>query len=195
MKGTLKRIAVLLADGFEEVEAITPVDFLRRAGVEVSMVGVTGGLAAGGFVTGGHDIRVGFDMGIGQVTDEYISSLDGVLVPGGTKGAENIAADDRAMELIRHCLDTGKLVAALCAAPGVVLGANDLLTGRRFTCYPGFETRVKDGEFSEDRVVVDGNLITSRGPGTAAEFALAIIRYLAGEEVSSDLHRQTLQPV
>ncbi len=189
MKGTLKRIAVLLADGFEEVEAITPIDFLRRAGVEVFIVGVTGGL-----VTGGHNIHVGSDTGIDQVTEEFISSLDGVLVPGGTGGAENIAANDRAMGLIRHCLDTGKLVAALCAAPGVVLGANGLLAGRRFTCYPGFETRVNGGEFSEDRVVVDGNLITSRGPGTAAEFALAIIRYLVGEKAESDLHRQTLQP-
>ena len=185
----MKRIAVLLADGFEEVEAITPIDFLRRVGVEVIIVGVTGSL-----VTGGHGIRVGSDTGIDQVTDEFISSMDAVLVPGGTGGAENIAANDRAMGLIRDCLDTGKLVAALCAAPGVVLGANGLLTGRRFTCYPGFETRVEGGEFSEDRVVVDGNVITSRGPGTAAEFALAGIRYLVGEEASSNLHQRTLQP-
>ena len=185
----MKRIAVLLADGFEEVEAITPIDFLRRAGVEVIIVGVTGGLA-----TGGHNIRVGSDMRIDQVTEEFIAGVDGVLVPGGTRGAENIAASDHAMGLIRHCLDTGKLVAALCAAPGVVLGANGLLTGRRFTCYPGFETRVVDGVFSEERVVVDGNVITSRGPGTAAEFALAVIRYLVGEKEASDLHRRTLQP-
>ncbi|MBU8913037.1 MAG: DJ-1/PfpI family protein [Spirochaetales bacterium] len=185
----MKRIAVLLADGFEEVEAITPIDFLRRAGVEVPVVGVTGDL-----VTGGHSIRVRSDIVINQVDDQFIANLDGVVVPGGTDGAENIAANDRAMGLIRHCLDAGKLVAALCAAPGVVLGANGLLTGRRFTCYPGFETRVENGEFSEDRVVVDGNLITSRGPGTAAEFTLAIIRYLVGEEASSNLHRRTLQP-
>lgn len=185
----MKRIAVLLADGFEEVEAITPIDFLRRAGVDVVIVGVTGDL-----VTGGHNIRVGSDRGIDQITEAFIAGVDGVLVPGGTQGAENIAASDRSMELIRHCLETGKLVAALCAAPGVVLGANGLLAGRRFTCYPGFESRVKDGEFSEDRVVVDGNIITSRGPGTSAEFALVVIRYLVGEEASSTLHRQTLQP-
>ena len=185
----MKRVAVLLADGFEEVEAITPIDFLRRAEVETIIVGVTGGL-----VTGGHDICVQSDMRIEQITDGFISGLDGVLVPGGTKGAENIAANERAMGLIRLCLDSGKLVAALCAAPGVVLGANGLLAGRYFTCYPGFETRVIDGKFSEDRVVVDGNIITSRGPGTAAEFALAIIRYLVGEEASSNLHERTLQP-
>ncbi len=190
----MKRIAVLLADGFEEIEAITPIDFLRRAGVEVIIVGVTSELATGGLIAGGHDIRVGADVGIDQVTDTFIAGVDGVLVPGGTKGAENIAANERAMGLIRHCMNAGKLVAALCAAPGVVLGANGLLRGRRFTCYPGFETRVEDGEFSEDRVVVDGNIITSRGPGTAAEFALAVTRYLVGEKEASDLHRRTLQP-
>ena len=190
----MKRIAVLLADGFEEIEAITPIDLLRRAGAEVIIVGVTSEPATGGLIAGGHGIRVGPDVGIDQVTNGFMSSMDAVLVPGGTKGAENIAANERAMGLIRHCLDAGKLVAALCAAPGVVLGANGLLAGRRFTCYPGFETQVKDGVFSEDRVVVDGNVITSRGPGTAAEFALAVIRYLVGEEEASNLHQRTLQP-
>ena len=186
----MKRIAVLLADGFEEVEAITPIDFLRRAEVEVVVVGVTGAL-----VTGGHGIVVGADLRMDQATEQFVSSLDGVVVPGGTGGAENIAASEDAMELIRHCLQAGKLVAALCAAPGVVLGANGLLEGRRFTCYPGFESRVENGLFSEDRVVVDGNVVTSRGPGTAAEFALAVIQYLVGREAALNLGRLTLQPV
>jgi 4-methyl-5(b-hydroxyethyl)-thiazole monophosphate biosynthesis len=121
--------------------------------------------------------------------------MDGVVIPGGSSGAENIAASDAAVQVIRSCLDTGKLVAAICAAPGVVLGGHGLLAGRRFTCYPGFESRVADGEFSQDRVVVDGNVITSRGPGTAAEFSLAIIRYLVGEEAALSLRQATLQPV
>jgi protein deglycase len=190
LEGSMKRVAVLLADGFEEVEAITPIDFLRRAEVEVIAVGVTGAS-----VTGGHGIVVGSDVEMDQANDQFATSLDGVVVPGGTAGAENIAGSEKAMTLIRHCLDSGKLVAAICAAPGVVLGGNGLLEGRRFTCYPGFESRAQNGRFSEDRVVVDGNLITSRGPGTAAEFSLAVIDYLVGEETASNLRRGTLQPV
>ena len=185
----MMRIAVLLADGFEEIEAITAIDFLRRAGVDVPIVGVNGVVA-----TGGHAIRVESTLPVADVDDLFISSLDGVIVPGGTGGAENIAASNPAVDIIRACLDGGKLVAAICAAPGLVLGDHNLLTGRRFTCYPGFETHISGGHFSEDRVVVDGNVITSRGPGTAAEFSIAIVRYLVGEEPAADLQRATLQP-
>lgn len=186
----MKQIAVLLADGFEEVEAVTPIDFLRRAGVGVSIIGITGEVARGG-----HGITVAADESLDDLTEQFIARLDGVLVPGGTAGAENIAESKPAVFLIRECLDKGKLVAALCAAPGVVLGRHGLLTGRRFTCYPGFETRVPDGTFVEDRVVVDGNIITSRGPGTSAEFALAVVSYLVGEPMADELRRKTLQPV
>lgn len=186
----MKRAALLLADGFEEVEAITPVDFLRRAEVEVTIVGVTGPAC-----TGGHGIVVNADIPLDKVDDAFIASLDVVIVPGGKQGAENVAASDTAVDIVRRCLDADKLVAAICAAPGVVLGGHGLMRGRRFTCYPGFESRVSDGQFQEDRVVTDGNLVTSRGPGTAAEFSLEIIRRLAGGEVSSELRERTLQPV
>ena len=181
----MKRVAVLLADGFEEVEAITPIDFLRRAEVEVVVLGVTGEE-----VTGGHGIRVRSDLHVTAFSGE----LDGIVLPGGTAGAKNIAASDAALMLIRRCLSAGQLVAAICAAPGVVLGSHGLLEGRRFTCYPGVESGVSGAIFSEERVVVDGNVITSRGPGTSAEFALAIIRYLVGVEAAATLARKTLQP-
>ena len=180
----MKRAVVLLADGFEEVEAITQIDFLRRAGVETVVAGVTGR-----DVVGGHDIRVNTDITV----DEYNDDFDAVVIPGGAKGAENIARTEEAMRLIRRALQEGKLVAAICAAPGVVLGANGLLGTRRFTAYPGFEKQATSGAFSEERVVVDGSLITSRGPGTAAEFAEAIVTRLVGPEAAAELHRKTLQ--
>lgn len=180
----MKRAIVLLADGFEEVEAITQIDFLRRAGIHVTVLGVTGR-----DVAGGHDIRVNTDITV----DEWSDGFDAVVVPGGAQGAENVAGDEQAMLLIERAVQEEKLVAAICAAPAIVLGANGLLGARSFTCYPGFENRVTSGTFLDDRVVVDGNLITSRGPGTAAEFAEAIVTYLVGEDAARDLHQKTLQ--
>ena len=180
----MKRAIVLLADGFEEVEAITQIDFLRRAGVETVVAGVTGR-----DVVGGHDIRVNTDVTV----DEWSGSYDAVVIPGGATGAENIASDEPSMMLIRHAFQEGKLVAAICAAPGVVLGANGLLGTRQFTCYPGFESQATGGTFVEERVVVDDGLITSRGPGTAAEFAEAIVTYLTDPQTARDLHLKTLQ--
>lgn len=176
---------VLLADGFEEVEAVTAIDFLRRAGVETIMVGVTGK-----DVSGGHGIRITTDLTLDEVMDD----ADVIVVPGGASGAQRIADTPEAVALVRQSLDSGRLVAAICAAPGLVLGAHGLLGNRTYTCYPGFEKHATSGVFSEDRVVVDGNLITSRGPGTAAEFALATVRYLCGPDSADELHRKTLQP-
>ncbi len=180
----MKRALVLLADGFEEVEAITQIDFLRRAGIETVVAGVTAR-----DVVGGHDIRVNTDITV----DEWNDGFDAIVIPGGAEGAKNIAADGPAMDLIRRAFQESRLVAAICASPGVVLGANGLLGTRRFTCYPGFEEYATGGTFVEERVVVDGNLITSRGPGTAAEFAEEIVRHLVGEDAASDLRRKTLQ--
>ncbi|MDR1932944.1 MAG: DJ-1/PfpI family protein [Spirochaetales bacterium] len=180
----MKRIAVLLAEGFEEVEAVTPVDFLRRAGVEVIMAGVTGKT-----VTGAHGVALTADV----LLKDAPANLDGLVIPGGMPGAANIAKSAAAVELVRALFAEEKLVAAICAAPGVVLGPGGFLKGKKFTCYPGYEKDVSGASFSEDRVVADGNLITSRGPGTAAEFALAIIAYLAGKDAAAKVHAATLQ--
>ena len=180
----MKKIAVLLADGFEEVEAVTPIDFLRRAGIDVVTAGVTGKT-----VTGAHGVKISADAVVGGLP----AGLDGVVLPGGMPGAQNIADSAEAVDLIRKILAAGKLVGAICAAPAVVLGAHGLLQGRRFTCYPGFERDVRGASFTPDRVVADGNLITSRGPGTAAEFALALIEKLAGREEAEKIRKGTLQ--
>lgn len=178
-------VAVLFADGFEEIEAITQVDILRRAGLDVVVAGVTAKE-----VIGGHDVRVDTDMTV----DELPADLEAVVIPGGDPGARAIAADPVSMELITRHATAGRLTAAICASPAVVLAPAGLLAGKRFTCYPGYESDVSDGQFCEDRVVIDGSLITSRGPGTAAEFALAVVSALKGQATADGLAAKTIQP-
>lgn len=177
-------VAILLADGFEEIEAITPADFLRRAGVEVRLVGVTGRE-----VTGGHGITVSTDMRLEELREEP----EAVIVPGGGRGAENLAASAGSLDLIRRLHGAGKIVAAICAAPAVVLRRAGVIAGRRVTCYPGFEDTLAGSTFSEERVVVDGNVVTSRAPGTAAEFALKLVELLAGKDKAETIRAGTLE--
>ncbi len=180
----VKRVAVLFADGFEEVEGLTVVDFLRRAGVDTMIVGVSGGK-----VTGSHDIRIEADLTLEQLP----ADLDAIVLPGGMPGSKHLAESPDVIRRVRAMFDAGKLVASICAAPGVVLSKAGVLQGRRFTCYPGYEKNVEGGRFSEERVVVDGNLITSRAAGTAAEFSIALIRELAGADAAQKVHASTLQ--
>jgi 4-methyl-5(b-hydroxyethyl)-thiazole monophosphate biosynthesis len=177
-------VAILLADGFEEVEAVTPADFLRRAGLDVRLVGVTGRT-----VTGGHGITITADTTIEEMEGEP----EALVVPGGGVGAENLAASEPTLELIRKTHGAGKLVAAICAAPAIVLHKAGILTGRRVTCYPGFENMLTGCTFCEERVVLDGNVLTSRSPGTAAEFSLQIVEILAGKDAAGSIHTATLQ--
>ncbi|MDR1373664.1 MAG: DJ-1/PfpI family protein [Treponema sp.] len=186
-----KKALLLLADGFEEVEALTPADYLRRAGIEVTLVSVSPNPA----VKGAHGIQVMSDVtftelaGLGQ---GGVRSWDGILLPGGMPGAANIAASVSACTLIREMAAAKKVVAAICAAPAVVLAPLGLLEGRRFTCFPGMEDKVRGGRWSEDRVVVDGGLITSRAAGTAGEWAAAIIAKFLNEGEAKKLAQQVL---
>jgi 4-methyl-5(b-hydroxyethyl)-thiazole monophosphate biosynthesis len=181
-----KQALVFLADGFEEVEAITPIDYLRRAGVEVTTCGV-GGL----MVRGSHGITVRADAGLAD-RPFRAADWDAVLLPGGIPGAPNLAASERVGATLEEAASAGKLVCAICASPAVVLAPLGLLKGRRFTCYPGMEAAVADALWSGDRVVVDGNLITSRGAGTAADWALAVIAALLDERAAADLAAKAL---
>lgn len=180
----MKKVVLFLAEGFEEVEAVTPADFLRRSGVDVVLAGVTGKT-----VTGAHGIEITCDVEV----NELAGDLDGVVIPGGMPGASNVASDPATMKIIKAALESDALVGAICAAPAVVLGSAGLIEGRRFTCYPGFEKSFGGAEFSESRVVIDGNLITSRGPGTAAEFSEALIEYLCGKDAREQIHKGTIQ--
>ena len=177
------RVVIFLADGFEEVEAITPADYLRRAGIEVILAGV------------GTDTPTG-SRGISVVADIAVTDLngipDGIVLPGGMPGSRNLAASEHVARLSREVMRTGGLVASICAAPALALGSFGLLKGRSYTCYPGFEEHVSDGDFSDERVVVDGNLITSRVVGTAGDFSLALIRYLTGDEAAEKIAEAVL---
>lgn len=174
----MKRACVLLADGFEEIEALTPVDYLRRAGVDVTILGVGKKI-----VKGSRGVSVETDRDFEDVAGD---AFDAVIVPGGMPGAKNLAENQGVVDFIHRHFAQRRLVAAICAAPAVVLhGACGILADKRFTGYPGTETQVTGAHFSPGRVVIDGNLITSRGPGTAGEFAIAIAASLAGETAAN----------
>ncbi|MBN2534970.1 MAG: DJ-1/PfpI family protein [Spirochaetales bacterium] len=178
------KIALILAEGFEEVEAVTPADFLDRAGVKVFLTGVTGKT-----VKGAHGITIAADCTL----EELPGDIDGVIIPGGMPGSANVASSSRAIALIKKINREGKLVAAICAAPAIVLEKAGVLEGKKATCFPGMENRLTNSTFSNERVVVDGNIITSRAPGTAAEFALTLVEILAGKEAAEKIYKDTLQ--
>lgn len=179
-----KKVLVVLAEGFEEIEAITPIDVLRRAGLEVTIAGV-----GGHQITGSHGITVETDT-----TIEEIEELpDAIVLPGGMPGAENLSKSETLMALLKSMDGEGRQIGAICAAPAVALASTGILDGRKATCFPGFESRFGQAiVFSPDRVVVDGNITTSRGPGTALEFALALAGRLAGAEMQQDLSERML---
>lgn len=187
-----KKALVFLAEGFEEVEAVTPLDYLRRAEIEVSVVSVTGNAA----VRGVHGVSINTDALVEEFADRLSAGLwDAVFIPGGMPGAANLAACPEVNSFYRDMAAAGKIIAAICAAPAVVLAPLGLLDGKKFCCYPGMENRlaaVKGGTLLEEKAVVDGNLITSRGPGTAADYALALITALAGGREADKLRRDAL---
>ena len=164
-----KRVLCLLTDGFEEIETVTPVDILRRAGVDVMIASLKGTT-----VTGRCGIRIEADA---DLSDLNPASFDLLFIPGGP-GVSELRADGRAAGLARDFAVAGKPVAAICAAPLVLMDAG-LLKGRRFTSYHSVRGELGGG--LDDRVVVDGNLITSRGAGPALDFALALVAFLVGE--------------
>ncbi|MBX3467316.1 MAG: DJ-1/PfpI family protein [Planctomycetes bacterium] len=180
----MPRAVVVLAEGFEEIEAITPIDVLRRAGVEVIAAGV-----AGRRVVGSHGIAVEADATLDEVPDD----VDLVVLPGGMPGAENLGKSPGVRALVERLHAAGRRVAAICAAPAVALAGTSVLRGRRATCYPSFEERLgPEVTRSQERVVVDGPLVTSRGPGTALEFSLALVEQLVSPAEAERLRKGML---
>ena len=166
-------VLVLLADGFEEIEALTPIDILRRAGLEVQSCTLSGEL-----VRGAHGICVTADT-----TPEMVDTgkIDMLILPGGMPGATNIDAHPYTDKFIDATLKNGGRLAAICAAP-LVLGRRGLLEGRAACCYPGFEGELHGARVSDDGVVTDGNITTARGMCVALEFAKELVRLTLGEE-------------
>lgn len=175
----MKKIGVFMAEGCEEIEALTVVDMLRRAGIEVAMISVSGKKE----VKGSHNITFMTD-----IPAEYMDfdMLDGVVLPGGMPGTINLKESEIVQKIIGQFADENKLVSAICAAPSV-LGEAGLLKGKKATSYLGFEDKLLGATVVTDAVAVDGNIITSRSMGTAIPFSLEIIRFLLGDEAVAKL--------
>ena len=176
-----KKILVPLAEGFEEIEAITIIDLLRRANLEVITASLTDNLE----VKGGHNIIVKADTILDKVIND---DFDAISLAGGMGGMNNLKSDKRIIEKIQKMYKDKKLVSAVCASP-IVLGEAKVLIGK-YTCFPSCEKSISMGEYIEkDLVVVDENVITSKGPATSMLFALEIVKYLTGrnEELSNAL--------
>lgn len=166
---------IFLADGFEEVEALTPLDLMRRAKIEVQTVGV-GGI----YVTGSHNITVKTDILIDELD---ITSCEGVILPGGMPGTTNLYNCEKVLECVKKCADEKKLVCAICAAP-LILGRLGLLEGKSAVCFPGFEDELKGAEIKNSPCVTQQNIITAKGAGAVFEFSRAIITYLKDEQTA-----------
>lgn len=176
-----KRILIPLAEGFEEIEAITIIDILRRTNLEVITASLTDNLE----VKGGHNITVKADTILDKVINE---DFDAISLAGGMDGMNNLKNDKRIIEKIKKMYNDKKLVSAVCASP-IVLGEAKVLNGK-YTCYPSCEKSINMGEYQDKNLaVVDKNVITSKGPATSIIFALEIVKYLTGsnEELSKAL--------
>ena len=174
-------IYLFLAEGFEETEAVVPLDLLRRTGAEVRTVGV-----GGRRVTGSHGIEVAADL-----LDREISlvGLTMIILPGGMPGTINLENSPVVRESIGYCARNGKKIAAICAAPSI-LGHMDLLRGEAAVCFPGYEKDLRAREVKRDPVCVSGNFITARGAGVAVEFGLSLIEVLFGAQKAREIREK-----
>ena len=170
-------IYVLMVDGFEEIEAIEPIDIMRRAGLNVVTVGVKSQT-----VKGAHNITIKTDILIDDVNTEDMELL---MLPGGP-GHTELEADERVHNLIDYAANKKIYIAAICASPSII-GKKGLLKGKRATCFPGFEEYLIGAEVMSDKVVVDGKIITGKGAGAAGDFGFEIVKLLKGEEIADDL--------
>ena len=182
----MKQMFIFLAEGFEEVEALSVVDTLRRAGMNIQMVSITGKKT----VTGAHGITVTMDALFHEIN---FNNADGLILPGGMPGTDHLQQFLPLEMLLRDFYAKKKMIAAICAAPKI-LGNLGLLEGRKATCYPGVEETLKGATISNQTVVVDDFIITGRGVGVALDFALAIVKYIKGSEMASTLREKMVLP-
>ena len=178
-------IYMFLANGFEETEALCPLDICRRAGLSVTTVGV-----GGEYITGSHGITVRADITDSEFSD---SSPECVILPGGMPGTTNLDASQTVHAAIRAAVENDSLICAICAAP-MILGKQGLLRGKNAVCFPGFESYLDGATVSRARVVRDGNTITAVGMGAALEFGLEIVSALVGKDKAAELSDAVLAP-
>ncbi len=172
-----------LADGFEEVEALTPLDMLRRAGADIKTVSITDSKE----VTGAHGVAVKADMLISEATE--LPEL--VVLPGGMPGAKNLRNSDAVCRIVTETWKKGGFIAAICAAP-FILGELGLLNGKRATCYPGFEKSLTGAEVSSEKVVRDGKIITAAGMGVALAFGAELVSIFYGAETANKIMKSVI---
>ncbi len=175
----MKQVSVFLAEGFEEVEAVTPIDYLRRAGLSVTVTAISSRT-----LQSSRKLTVVCDNTIETASYEELPDL--VVLPGGMPGSSNLAASVALRDLVTRMFSAGRLVAAICAAPAVALGQWGLLDGYRWTCFPGMEGGF-GGRHTAERLVRDRNLITARGAGVAEEFSLKLVEELCGRESAAKI--------
>jgi len=182
----MKRVLIPLAPGFEEIEALAVVDILRRAGAEV----ITAGTVENP-IEGRNKIKVLADTSLDSLKDH---DFDMIVLPGGTVGTENLKKDVRVKEIVERLYKKGRFVTAICAAP-TVLSAIGITAGRTVTSHPTVRTKLDKEKISEERVVVDGNIITSQGPGTAIEFAFKLVEILFGKDKVVEVNKGVLAKI
>ena len=175
----MKKVAVFFADGFEEIEALTVVDVLRRAKMDVTLVSMKGIKE----VYGAHKIAVVTDRFFDDINYEAIDML---VLPGGMPGTSRLAESKPLQKLVKKFYDNGKCIAAICAAPSI-LGTLGLLEGKKAVCYPGYEDKLRGATIVDAGAVIDGNIVTGRSMGSAVEFALAIVERLEGKELADSV--------
>lgn len=171
-------VYVFLADGFEETEAVAPIDLLRRSGCEVVTVGVTGKTA-----TSSHNIPMICDI---ELADTVTEGLEMIVLPGGKAGTDHLIASKRVEEITDYCVNNGIFIGAICAAPSVP-GLRGLLNGKKAVCYPGFESKLHGAVIQNVPAVRDGIFITGRGAGASLEFSYELISALKGEEKAKEV--------
>lgn len=180
-----KTALIILAPGFEEIEAITIIDILRRAGIRVTTASLDTPA-----VTGSRSITVQTDC---PLADIPVTNYDAYVLPGGMPGAVNLINSERVKDILKKSAIDKKLIAAICAAPAIVLAPLGILNNKTATCYPGMQTGFNQSTvYNPGKVIVDGNIITGSGPAAALEFSLAIVESLAGPEITEKLRKAVL---
>jgi len=179
-----KKAIILLATGFEEIEAVTVIDVLRRAGVELTIAGCDGIN-----ITGSHGITITADKKLGDLSSDF----DAVILPGGMPGALHLHNSSKVNDFIKKMHSADALIAGICAAPSIIMAPIGLLDDKTATCYPGDRINFgKHTRYKNKTVVVDGNIITSQGPATAMEFSLAIVKKLMGNSTAKKIAKHAL---
>ncbi len=176
----MAKVYAMIADGTEEVECLAVVDILRRAGVETVLVSV----GRTRDVVSSHQVRIQADA---TVEETDFTDGDVIFLPGGMPGSENLSACEKLIGALQKADEEGRRIAAICAAPGGVLGRHGFLRGRTATCFPGFEKEFLEGEYTRQGVVTDGNITTARGLGFAIDLGIELVKLLMGEETAEDV--------